>query len=105
MITIEQQGLHWIASDGDQHAEGEDPMDALLGLECGPLDDADVKAEGEVVAMEALAEKCLDVVKLLYSQAPMLLLQGTIECLNHAWENFKEHCDDDGPSRRRSGGA
>ena len=89
MITIEQQGQQWIASDGTNHAEGFDPIDAVLGLEI-ILDGGGEVPEDSFGSMDRIGEQCFLLIKLLYAGAPMSALGLTVESINHAWEDYRE---------------
>ena len=85
MITIEQQGTIWIASDGTNHAEGEDTLDAVAALECirNGLE------RNEVPMAEVLERCCLKVMKLAYFKAPMVIIRAAVDGLNREVRHYE----------------
>jgi hypothetical protein len=96
--TIEKNGQIWIASDGINHIEGEEPDEALYNLLIGevaseelnePIEDSvgDLRQEKEV---EKLHQSCLRLIKLTTIGAPKAIVANELIMIKNVIDSLPE---------------
>jgi hypothetical protein len=94
--TIEQQGGKWVASNGTEHVEADDPEDAFFKLLGGELDDEHgMHSVEEGVAMrtaedleDAADRFLLRLIRLLAMRAPAVMLRHELAMATKYVEQF-----------------
>ena len=89
--TVERQGARWVASNGAQHVEADDPSEAIYLLTAGELlaDASGESVEDEAASISAgeaenlVGAAALRLVRLLVMRAPAELLRKELEMVQH----------------------